>query len=307
MSRRNQVERWVTLLLTLSVLACGRGVLRAEGESTAPAEFQAWRQQREKSLRNESGYLALAGLYWLKDGYQTFGSAGDNGIVFPAGRAPERAGAFSVKAGQVTVSSTPGVELLLDGQSVSTTRMASDAEGAPTKIRLGDLTFWVIERSGRLGIRLRDPQCPILKGYRGTPCFEYAPQWRVQARFEPFETPRSVEVPNILGTKSMMETTGRLVFTIDGQSYALQPTSVSKTSYSIIFGDQTNGRQTYGGGRFLRVPVPAEGSTTVIDFNHAYNPPCAYNPHTTCPMPPAENKLVLPIEAGERIEGLERQ
>lgn len=296
------------LVAVLSYCAWGFGCAAFSGGSrpVPPQDFSEWRRDRERSLRSESEYLALAGLFWLSEGSHTFGSGADNAVVFPADRAPLHAGEFVVKARQVTLYSAPQVQITTDGQPVSRIRMISDTEpGGPAKFQLGDLTFWLIERGGRLGIRLSDPQSPILQNYKGTATFPYAPQWRLAAQFESFDVPRSIQVPTILGTSETRESSGRLQFSVNGVSYHLQPTGETETEYFVVFGDATNGRETYGGGRFLRVPKPTAGNDTIIDFNRAYNPPCAYSPYTTCPMPPPDNRLNLRIEAGEIIEGLE--
>lgn len=268
-------------------------------------EFRTWRLEREQSLRNPKGYLALVGLHWVEDGGYTFGSAPDNNIVFPPGRAPAHAGILRVRAGTATVASEPGVILTSDGQPFSKMKMNSDvSDQGPTKVQLGDLTFWLIERSHRLGLRLSDPQSPILQRYAGTKCFSYAPHWRLEARFESFTTPQSITMPSVLGSQTVEKSTGRLLFTVNGRQHHLYPSGSTDQDFFIVFADLTNGHETYGGGRFLKVPIPTEGQATVIDFNRAYNPPCAYNPYTTCPLPPSENKLAIRIEAGELIAGI---
>ena len=269
-----------------------------------PSGFREWRTHREQSLRSETGYLALAGLYWLKDGSQSFGSAPENDVVFPAGRAPDLAGHFVVKNHGVTVVGAPDVSLKVNGKRISSVNMVSDSKGTPTRIQLGELTFWLIDRSGRLGIRLRDPESPILRNYKGTRSFPYAAKWLVRARFEPLASPQPISIPNILGTESEIQAEGRLTFSIDGKPYSLYPTSVNDKQFSLIFGDKTSGIETYGGGRFLTVLRPKEGDVITIDFNRAYNPPCAYSPFTTCPMAPRQNILPIRIEAGELTEGI---
>jgi uncharacterized protein (DUF1684 family) len=291
----------VVALLPASPVMAGKSA-----EDSAPAEYQSWRAQREQELRSPTGYLSLAGLYWLRDGSQTFGSAADNDFVLPAGRAPDHAGTFMLQAGQVTAMAGPGVDLVVDGAPITQVRMTSGSAGQkPTEVQLGELTFWAIERSGKIAIRLRDPRSEILKNYKGTKTYPYAADWLVPARFERFDTPRPTRVPTVLGLESDMTAAGVLAFEIDGQPHRLLATGISSTHVSLIFGDQTNGHGTYGGGRFLEVPLPSTGDATTIDFNRAYNPPCAYSPYTTCPLPPPGNKLPIRIEAGELIEGHE--
>ncbi len=270
--------------------------------ASGPPEFQDWRRQRENALHSESGYLALAGLYWLGEGIHRLGSAPDNDLVLPAGRAPQHAGSVRVKGGQVTATSAPGVRMTVDGRAVTAIAMTSDAgERQPTRVQLGELTFWIIERSGRIGLRLSDPKNPLRTQYTHTPCFPYNPAWRLPARFEPLATPQTFAVPTILGIPTPVESPGTLVFRIENRDYRLQPIGTTASDYFVVFGDRSNGRETYGGGRFVMVPIPDTGQETIIDFNKAYNPPCAYSAHTTCPMPPPQNQLPLRIDAGERV------
>ena len=152
-------------------------------------------------------------------------------------------------------------------------------------------------------MRVKDKESPTLRAFHGIENFPADPKWRVEARFEPYDPPRPVRVPNILGTVDTESCPGALVFEIDGKSYRLDPVvERGETDLFVIFGDRTNGHGTYGAGRFLYAAAPV-GGRTVLDFNKAYNPPCVFTPYATCPLPPAENKLPIPIEAGEKAYG----
>jgi hypothetical protein len=272
----------------------------ASAASSEPEERAKWVEAREALLRKPDGYLALSGLFWLTEGEQTFGSGNENDVVVANGRGPAKIGRFHVRGKEVRFVSAPGVEITASDRRVNDVLMVCDTAGEPTKLRTGDLTFWLIERYGMLGIRLRDPESPVLKGYRGTPRYAYSPAWRLEATYEPVKGAR-IRVPSILGEASDEEVTGRLHFQVDGKPITLHATGQSNGELFIIFGDGTNHGETYHGGRFLKVAVPKEGDRGMLDFNRAYNPPCAYSPYTTCPLVPTENELPFRIEAGERM------
>ncbi len=275
-----------------------------EAEAAYRAEIEAWRAERDEGLRAEDGWLTLAGLFWLEEGAGTFGSAPDNAVVFPAGKAPAKLGTFHREGEKVTLEVTPGLGLEADGQEVTAPRLelASDAGGKPTLLSIGSLTFHVIQRPGKVGIRLKDKESPVLRGFTGIESFAIDPAWRIEARFEPYDPPKTIKVPNIIGGSFDETSPGALVFERDGASYRLEPTGEADEEMFLVFGDATNGHETYGGGRFLYVPPPKDGKA-IVDFNKAYNPPCVFTPYATCPLPPRQNKLELRITAGEKMWG----
>ncbi len=278
-------------------------------------DLAEWRSERDASLRAEDGYLSLVGLHWLDEGRHGFGSDPENDLVLPAGRVPARGGTLVVEQGRVHAELEPGVTALLDGQPVADVRgerapasrallgsrvdLASDAEGAPNRLAFGDVTLWIIDRAGRLGVRVRDPASPLRAAFDGVDAFVPDPAWRVEARFEP-HLQRMLAVPNIMGTTYEDTSIGMLAFEREGRTWRLQPTGDGLDSLFLIFGDETNGGATYGGGRFLRVGAPDERGRVLLDFNRAYNPPCAFTPFTTCPLPPEGNVLPFSVRAGEK-------
>ncbi|MHC5111640.1 MAG: DUF1684 domain-containing protein [Planctomycetota bacterium] len=284
-------------MITIPLAAMGPEALNED----LPAQHRQWRAQRELSLKSPTGYLALTGLRWLENGTTSFGIAKGNDWVLPGGRGPERAGVFRRAEERVTLTAEPGTAISVRGEEIKEIDLLSDAGGRlPTQVRMGDLTFWLIERAGRIGVRLRDPASAILREYENTPFYPYDVRWRVTATFKPAAADATVEVPNILGAKTREKDHGSLTFTLRGTDYKLTATDHSTGELFIIFGDGTNAVETYGGGRFLRVAAPGADRQIIVDFNYAYNPPCAYNPHTTCPMPPPANRLPVPVEAGEK-------
>jgi uncharacterized protein (DUF1684 family) len=265
------------------------------------AEIQKWRERREARLKADDGWLTVAGLYWLKDGANRFGSAAANEVAFPEGAAPPLAGVLELAGGKVAIRVEPGVVVTAKGVPVKAMQLKPDTSGEPDVLALGRLTFFVIERSGRLGVRLRDPESPQRKAFAGLAWFPVAEPYRIAARFVPAATARTIPVPNILGQTIDMPSPGRAVFSVGGKELGLDAVLEEPDAKELffIFRDQTAGKETYPAGRFLYSELPKDG-TVVLDFNKAYSPPCAFTPHATCPLPPAQNRLGVRIEAGEK-------
>jgi uncharacterized protein (DUF1684 family) len=187
-----------------------------------------------------------------------------------------------------------------EGAPVGELDLATDAAGDPTLLELGPLLFHAIDRGGRIGIRLKDRESPLIAEFTGIERFAPDESWRVVARFERYDPPRTIQVPNIIGPDLPETCPGRLLFEHGGESYTLEPTGEPGDDLFVVFGDATNGKTTYGGGRFLYAEWPGGDGTTVLDFNRAYNPPCVFTPWATCPLPTKDNKLEIAIEAGEK-------
>jgi uncharacterized protein (DUF1684 family) len=176
-----------------------------------------------------------------------------------------------------------------------------DATGEPTQLRYQSLLWYVIKRGERYAIRLKDSQSESLLNFSGIETFPIQSKWRVTARFTAYYPPRTIEVPNVLGTIVESPSPGKLSFTLENQEYSLDPIADPEDKrWFIIFGDNTNGEETYGAGRYLYIDAPGEDGTTIIDFNKAYNPPCVFTPYATCSLPPDQNFLELRLTAGEK-------
>jgi uncharacterized protein (DUF1684 family) len=273
--------------------------------------LQAWRDARVKRLTSDTGWLSVAGLYWLSPGENTFGTDSSNAIVLPRGSAPARCGAFhlarAANGDRVTLRAAPKAEVRLasGGDSLVTERvLATDVSGGADMLKVGRLTMFVIKRGDRLAIRMRDPESPLRKEFVGVDFYPIDPGYRIEAIFETFDSPRMIPVPNIAGYADSMIAPGVLRFTVDGMPCTLTPVheGPSDSTFFIIFRDQTTEVETYGGGRFLYADPPRDGRV-VLDFNRAYNPPCAFTPFTTCPMPPDGNDLAVAVRAGEKKYG----
>jgi len=248
------------------------------------AEIAAWRARRVALLTSETGWLSLADLVWLEEG----GNA-------------TAAGIFEVRGRRVTFSAAPGLTVTADGLPVTASiAVLSDAVPGPTLLAHGPRRYQLLERGGRLALRVRDLESPARKQLREIASFPIDPAWRLEARFEPYDPPRRVPMPSIVNTIEQEISPGAVLFEIAGVTHRLDPIlERGETDYWIVFGDRTNGVETYGAGRFVYVP-PHIGGRTVLDFNKAYNPPCAFTPYSTCPLPPPQNKLAFRVEAGEK-------
>ena len=256
---------------------------------------EAWRRQRYAALRREAGWLTLAGLGWLKPGTNRLGSAADNDIVLPGG--PPHAGSVVVDEGGASATGS----FTHDGQPVDGLRLEDDAEGNATMLELGALRFCLIQRGGRLAIRTWDTESAARRTFEGIAHWPVDPAWRLDARVEAAPG-RSLEVPDVLGISEEQPSPGDVVFEIDGVTHRLQGLQGGDAGELwLVFGDLTNGNETYGGGRFLYTDAPGADGSVTVDFNRAYNPPCVFSPFATCPLPWPENRLPIRVEAGERM------
>lgn len=301
-------HRPVAGLFPLMVFSClfavaGLGTASADDADSYQAEVEAWHRLRADRLTAEDGWLSLIGLFWLEEGFNTVGSDPHSDVALPATKAPPRAGTFTLKSDRVHLEVVEDVEILHNENPVSSLDLAVDSSGSPTILDLGDLQFYVIERSGRYGLRVRDRNHPARFDFPGIEIFPIDPRWRITGHLETYDPPRTIPIPNVLGQVSNQDSPGTAVFDIAGQSYRLEALQGPDGSLYLIFGDQTSGRETYGGGRFLYSEPVREDGSVILDFNKAHNPPCAFTDYATCPLPPRQNKLLVRIEAGEKNYG----
>jgi hypothetical protein len=267
----------------LLIVLVSAAALAMAAASAYLAEISEWRRQREARLKSDGGWLSVAGLFWLHEGANSFGRDQANEIVLPDG--PDRAGSFELHGTKVTAV-TGG----------KTREIAPDSADA---IKVGRLSLFVIRRGDRWGIRLRDPDSEYRRNFHGIEYFPAAESYRVTAKW--IGEPRKIPILNILGQTEDSECPGYAVFRIAGQEMRLSPILEEPGARQLfyIFRDLTTGKETYPAGRFLYSELPKDGQV-VLDFNEAYNPPCAFTPYATCPLPPRENYLPVRIEAGEK-------
>lgn len=286
----------LSLALTLLVHAAPAA---ARAPADAAAEHQAWHAQRQQRLQAEDGWLTLVGLHWLKEGDTVLGASAQSDVRLPAS-APATVGTLTRQGPQVRFTPRPGVAVTLGGKPFAGGPLRPDTASAEDVVAVGTVRFHVIERGGRLGLRVRDTAAAARREFKPIPLFAYNPAWRVEARLEPGKGPSKLAVPNVIGTVEQMASPGVLVFQFEGKEYRLVPVvEEGDDSLFLVFADQTNRDQSYGSGRFLYAPLPVKGKT-VLDFNRATNPPCAFTKFATCPLPPRPNRLAVRVEAGEK-------
>jgi uncharacterized protein len=269
------------------------------GLVTLQQEIEAWRSKRLERLTAADGWLSLVGLYWLEPGDNRFGRSADNDIAMDYPGVPERLGVFSLHSGKITFQADPGAGITHAGEPVTTLALTPESRGDPTILRLGTLSFYVIESAGRFALRIKDSAAQARAHFLGLQYFDIGPDWCFEAHFETYSPMKKIPIVNVFGMEEEMDSPGALVFDIGGQPYRLDTVlERGETDYFVMFADRTNGKQTYGAGRFLYVHPPVDGST-VLDFNKAYNPPCVFSSFATCPLPPPQNRLPIEVRAGE--------
>lgn len=268
-------------------------------EETAYTKYiHEWHKSRSERLLNKSIWLKLAGLYWLEEGENTFGSDKTNLIVFPE-QAPAKMGVITLKDSVVSIKVNPNVKVFEDSTLVTEQRLFSDADENTTELRFEAFHWFIIKRDDKYGIRLIDDNHPQLKEFEGIDYFEPDSTWRIVADYVPYDPPKLVITPSIIGTESVDSVNGKIEFEKNGVKYSLDPQK-GANGYFIVFADQTNGKETYGAGRFLYIDGFEKDGKIIIDFNKAYNPPCAFSKYATCPLPPKDNYLKLGVFAGEK-------
>ena len=261
------------------------------------ASVNEWRQQHEASYRR--GYVTIAGLHALKEGPNTAGSARTNDVVLPAS-VPAAIGRFVLTGDKVRYEPAPNTPVVLAGQPVTTPLdLHDDATTAPDELAIGDVRLVVHPSGDTRSIRVRDPNGAEAKGFLGFTWFPIDTKYRVTGRFIADETPRKAKVLNTYGDVDEYATEGVVEFSLDGQRVRLRPFTTRPKRFYFVFRDASSGHETYEAARFLYADLADDG-TTVLDFNEAYNPPCAFNPFTTCPIPLSENRLAVKILAGEK-------
>lgn len=265
------------------------------------ADTLQWRVERLERLRGPSGFLNLAGLYWLENGVVSIGSSENNDIVFPA-TAAAYVGDLEVTTEGVLLTVADGVDVYSDGERVSTILIADDTTHAPVTVSHASLAWIVIKRDNRFALRLRDFEHPAIAAFPPIEYYPIDPELRVTATLERFPEPKVLQVDTVIvGLGWQPESPGVVQFELGGQQLQLEAYAAGDELF-FVFGDRSSGRETYPAGRFLYADLPAKGAATVLDFNRAYNPPCAFNDFATCPVASPQNRLPVAIAAGEKFD-----
>jgi hypothetical protein len=293
------------LLATLSGVAT---VSVAETPASYTHEIEQWRAGRVARLTAPDGWLSLIGLEWLKEGTNRIGSAEDNDIVLKAG--PAHLGTVTLAAdGGVEIALASGSGATVDGKPAGHATLIDDmhaaTDAAPTTVRFGHASFYVIERDGRKALRVKDADAEARRDFSGIDYFPIDPSWRIEADWVPFVPAHDLQIGSVIGTIDTVKVPGKAVFHRDGHTLELLPYQEEPGGeLFFVLADRTSGKQTYGAARFLYAALPADGldkpGKVVLDFNQAYNPPCAFTPFATCPLAPPENRLDVAVTAGEK-------
>jgi uncharacterized protein (DUF1684 family) len=308
--RRYHVFAIVLLSCLLSTLVPISGRSRDESWQR---ELSDWRLKHDSELQKPDGWLALVGLEWLRPGDNSFGSAPDNRVHLPS-PAPPHVGVLHLDGPTVTIGPAPSVSggfpggFLIDGQPAAAQTLHTDPDNDKNNPRLaiGSLTMYVIQRGGRYGLRIKDSNSEALRRFHGLNWFPLNPKYRVMARWIPYDPPRSTTLTTLIGTHYSQPVPGAAEFTLAGKSYRLEPVIEDPAEAKLFFimRDQTSKSTTYGACRFLYTSYPDKGltipGTLVLDFNQLENPPCAYTPYATCPLPPPGNRLAIRLPVGEK-------
>ena len=255
-------------------------------------EIDRWRGRRRGRVAGTDGWLTVVGLEWLGQGSNTIGSDPSNRVRLPSG--PPRLGSIEVEGTDSVLVSDDGTRTL-----------RGDEDGLPTVVPAGSASVHVIRRDGRLAVRIKDPASRARAAFAGLRYFPVDPAWKVDARFAPYEPARSLQLPTVLDLSQIYPVPGALAFELDGRPFRLDAyEEAGEEDLFVIFGDRTNGASTFGGGRYLYVKRPGPDRRCEIDFNKAYNPPCAFTAFATCALAPPSNRLPVAVEAGElRYDG----
>ncbi len=263
---------------------------------------EKWRQERETSLKADDGWLTVAGLFWLHEGDNLCGTGPKAEVALPAGRAPASLGVFQFHGGKTTFRAVPGLAVRINGKpALGPVDLKSDVQGSADLLSFADFTMFVIQRGPKFGVRFRDLHSEMRRDFHGLKWYPVKDGFRIAAKFTPYGKPQTISVPNILGQTESQPSPGYATFRWKDQNYRLDPV-LEDNQLFFIFRDRTSGNTTYGAGRFLYSDMPKEGKV-ILDFNKAYNPPCAFTPYATCPLPPKQNRLTTAIEAGEMKYG----
>lgn len=293
--------RFVAFLAVSSVVTVGCGStvdrdMAPESEAAWKAEVMDWRARRHARLIEPYGWLSLVGLDFVADGRWSVGAGDKADIRMPTG--PDHWGALVVD-GDRAVFDPARDAVSVGGRNGESGVLTDSGDGEPVWVEAEEVRFQIIERDGRLAVRTRWPRAESRTGFVGLDYFDFDPDWRIEAQFERHPPGTTMPVGSVLGDVTEEPNLGTAVFEIDGREFRLEAVAdEDDEELFFIFADRTTGRETYGAGRFLYAAMPEDGRT-VLDFNKAYNPPCAFTEFSTCPLPPPENRLDLRVEAGE--------
>lgn len=285
-------------VLATPLLVADQKVVPEQQDVTHQQSIEDWRASRYERLKQPNGWLTLVGLKWLNDGENRVGSAADNDIQLTGG--PAHWGMVILLDNKLQFINADSDRVSINGKAMIKTALVPDVEGEPTLVSSGTLSFYVIFR-GSYGLRVKDSQAETLQNFVGVDNYPIDESWRIKGRFTRAEAGASIEIVNVLGLVSESAVFGTFEFDMDGKTHSLLGLGEEDSEELwFIFADRTSGHDTYGAGRFLYSNGMPDNGYLTVDFNKAYNPPCAFNPYSTCPLPPARNRMDLMVTAGEK-------
>ncbi len=310
-----------TMVLVFGLAACGKGGDKIAANPALDAariayakEIMDTRAERLARLQRPDGWLSLVGMHWLERGTTRVGSAKDNGTQLRVG--PPHIGIVTLdKYAVITFVPESGVDITINGQPAKgTVRLVADAdagEAGPTLVGFnkGDASFIVIKRGDRYALRVKDALATTRTHFEPIPYFDIDPAFRFKARFKAHPPGQKIQILNIIGIYEPMDNPGTLTFEKGGKSFTMEAIDEGDHRLFFTFADRTSGHESYAAARFLYAAYPGPDGTTILDFNKTYDPPCAFTPYATCPLPPASNRLDLAIRAGEKkpLHGIEAE
>lgn len=296
------MRRLISSFLILSAAASYAATPKVENPAYRQ-DYAKWRKAVDDSRRQN--WLTLVGLFWLHDGENRVGSDVKDDVPLPSGKAPAQVGTISFHNGKAVFNALSTANVTNNGKPVYSVELQPDTTEKPTVLQIGDLHMHMIQRGNRYGIRVKDTNSTEARNFKGTDFYPLSDDYLVQATFIPYDKHRQVAVPTVLGTDATMDSPGELEFTLNGRRMRIQAYTEGSPELSLIIKDTTSGKTTYPAGRFIDTEAPKDGRV-LIDFNRAYDPPCAFTAYATCPLPPRENVLPVAVEAGEKYLGHHR-
>ncbi len=291
------MRRTAVFILILSLGIAGQS---ANLDSAYQQDYKKWQADLTNDLK--SRWLTLVGLFWLKEGTNRVGGDHRDEIPLPEKKVAPQIGVIEFHNGKAVFTAATGAKVTFDGKPVKTIELQPDVSGKPTTLVVGDIRFLMIQRAQKFGIRVRDANSDALKSFKGPEFYPLSGDYVVTAKFIPDDKPHKVKIPSVIGEDQEIDSVGYVEFTLNGQKQRLHALSEGGDELFFIIKDQTAGHGTYPAGRFLYTPMPKDGKV-VMDFNRAENPPCAWTPYATCPLPPKENYMPVKVEAGEKYQG----
>jgi len=301
MIRKILLASWLATLI-VPIMVSGVSLADTGSDTLTPSAHEEkiveWRKSRHERLSSEDGWLTLVGLEWLSEGENRVGSSPGSTIRIPGG--PADWGTIYLEGDNLRFVPAPDSGVLVNGEPATEVRLLADSQGEPTVVSSDNLSFYVIFRES-YALRIKDSKAAALQEFDGVDNYEFKPDWRYEASFIPAEDGQTIEIANVLGQLSQTPVYGYAEFERDGKTYRLLGLGAEDSeSVWFLFADRTSGRETYGAGRYLYSDgLPVDGRL-VIDFNKAYNPPCAFTEFATCPLTPQQNRLDLAVTAGEK-------